>query len=82
MNWQNKIYENLVETENPENPDSDDRHSTISALAKEIKSMKPGEARSAKILQVQKLITGGRQAGRGAIETAPRRRRNLRDTSR
>ena len=79
MNWQNKIYENLVENEKP---DSDDRHSTISALAKEIKSMEPGEERSAKILQVQKLITGGRKAGRGAIETAPRRRKNLRDTSR
>jgi hypothetical protein len=76
MKWQDKIYTVICEAKD------EDRHTTIRSNIDQIRSMKDGPEREALKKQTLGLITGGRKAGRGAIETAPRRRQNLRDTSR
>ena len=76
MNWQNKIYTVLLEEE------GEDRHSTISSNVEKLKTMKDGPKKDALKTATMKLITGGRRAGQGAIETAPKRANDLGDTSR
>ena len=76
MNWQNKIYTIILEEK------GEDRHSTITSNVKKLRNMKPGPEKDALKTATMKLITGGREGGRGAIETAPRRAKDLGDTSR
>ena len=76
MKWQDKIYTTICEAKD------EDRHTTIRSNINKIKTMEDGPEREALKRQTLNLITGGRRSGRGAIETAPKRARDLRDTSR
>jgi len=76
MKWQDKIYTTICEA------NDEDRHTTIRSNIDKIKNMKDGPEREALKRQTLNLITGGRESGQGAIETAPKRARGLRDTSR
>jgi hypothetical protein len=76
MNWQNKIYTVILEHK------KENRDDTITKNVEKLRSMEDGPEKDKLKSDTMNLITGGRKAGRGAIETAPRRRKNLRDTSR
>jgi len=75
MKWQDKIYTVICEAKD------EDRHTTIRSNIDQIRSMKDSPEREALKKQTLRLITGGRKAGKGAIETAPKRAKNLGDTS-
>ncbi len=68
MKWQDKIYTVICEAKD------EDRHTTIRSNINKFKTMEDGPDREALKRQTLKLITGGRKAGKGAIETAPKPR--------
>lgn len=71
MKWQDKIYTTICEAKDE---DREDRHETIRSNIDKIRNMKDGPEREALKRQTLNLITGGRESGQGAIETARRRR--------
>ncbi len=66
MNWKNKLYTVILEKK------GEDRHAAISKNVAKIKTMPDGPERDALKASTLKLISGGRESGQGAIETAPK----------